>query len=334
MTYGNVGYGSSPARSDGMGYTGTNAVSTSAPTVTSPLAIVGNPSAAIAKALNMASLKLFGSPTENIWLRKKAYRRPVERYSNQELQDPHEEKLLTNLEDIALKATVIFDFADSKFFLMTTSAAHGHSSQTTPGGSRTASVAHTPGGSSTPVHGGQPTTQMNASQASPFFSSVHQPPLSPQQQYGTVRTAARRDSSTSSNSDRPTVTSPQIHQPSSGSSDARKLELLPAEALVLYLKALAFLQKGIEMARAFWSAKPAGQVASNDFNDCESVWRGRQFGRRRHDSQYCPQTFNGSGPASTSVSKRRTLRKVDSQEAYLIRPCWQRSSYSTGLLKW
>jgi serine/threonine-protein kinase ULK/ATG1 len=63
--------------------------------------------------------------------------------------------------------------------------------------------------------------------------------------------------------------------PSSDPSDNRqppskRPELVAAEALVLYLKVLAFLQKGIAKAREFWAVRASTmpqQSASPDFND-------------------------------------------------------------------
>lgn len=49
-----------------------------------------------------------------------------------------------------------------------------------------------------------------------------------------------------------------------------KAEVLAAEAMVLYLKALAFLGKGIEGARVYWvtrEGREGGERASVDFNE-------------------------------------------------------------------
>lgn len=46
-----------------------------------------------------------------------------------------------------------------------------------------------------------------------------------------------------------------------------RAEILAAEAMVLYLKALAFLGKGIEKARKFWAGRGTDQAAGVDFND-------------------------------------------------------------------
>ena len=214
----NSGHGSSPGRHGGLsaGFSSTNA-----------LTIVGNSSTAIAKALNMASLKLFGSPSENIWLRRRGHRRPVERTTHP--LDPAEERLLDTLEDIALKATVIFDFADSKFFLMAP----------------------------------QSQLELHASSASPFFATAQ-----PQ----TLNAKPRRASSASSDKGPSSPLGQANDQPAS-SNNSSKPELLPGETLVLYLKALAFLQKGIAAAKVYWATKGAtGQTASQDLNDCEYLF--------------------------------------------------------------
>lgn len=235
-------YSSSPGRYGGM------AAAAPAATATAALAIVGSGSQAIAKALNMASLKLFGSPSENIWLRKRSHRKPIERnYANNALVPIAEENLMDTIEDIAQKATVIFDFADSKVILMTNLMAASAERARTPQGGNAA---------------------INVSQTNPFFVDA--------------LPKARRSSSSSS-TERPVVsplghlasTSPVPGQTGSHtplkSSASSKPELLPGETLVLYLKALAFLQKGIEMAREYVGGLPAGQTASAELNECKCL---------------------------------------------------------------
>lgn len=234
---------------------------------TSPLSIVGGinlSSNAIGKALNIASLKLFGSPSENIWLRRQSHRLPFGRRrprlagAQDDGPTAAEEDLIQRLEDIAQKATVIFDFADSKLILLQPQS----SQQSIASNQR----------SSTQTDGStQPGAQLalGASQANPFFANAatatHNPGM-----------ANRR---TSSSSDKrptsPLVKTPQA-SPNPGSSapvtpaaTPSKPELLPGETLVLYLKALAFISKGIEQAREFWSTRASGQVASADLNECE-----------------------------------------------------------------
>lgn len=232
-------YSSSPGR-----YTG---LATAAPaaTATAALAIVGTGSQAIVKALNMASLKLFGSPSENIWLRKRSHRKPIERsYGSNASALAEEERLMDIIEDIAQKATVIFDFADSKVILMTNLMASSAERSATPQG-----------------------LAINASQTNPFFSNVVP--------------KARRSSSSSSTerpvmsplAQQPVATSPGLGQQSGTHTPANmpsftKPEHLPGETLVLYLKALAFLQKGIELAREHVSNLPPGRTASSELNEC------------------------------------------------------------------
>jgi serine/threonine-protein kinase ULK/ATG1 len=186
----------------------------------------------------MASLKLFGSPTENIWLRKRSHRIPVPRSISPKMLEPEEERLLSLLEDVAQKATVIFDFADSKFFLMAELAASG---------------------------------SMKASIASPFGNGI------------TAAQLQRRSSSASERS--PSSPSPLGQASSSSGPPAgteAKYAVLVGETLVLYIKALAFLDKGIVLSRNFWSRRGhAGQGTTADFNDCklERLTIGTRHGR-------------------------------------------------------
>ena len=242
-------YGSSPGR---YGALAAGAPAATA-TATAALAIVGSGGTAIAKALNMASLKLFGSPSENIWLRKIGHRKPIQRHSSGSSGGGtpltvEEDNLLSDLEDIAQKATVIFDFADSKLVLMT-------SLMVSRGGADGA---------------GTPAAVLQASYASPFFANA-------QQQARTARTSSfSSDRSAVSPLVPASATSPVLNQQQvtspagTGKTDSvRKPELLPGETLVLYLKALAFLQKGIELARDYWSSKPADRPTSADLNECK-----------------------------------------------------------------
>ena len=159
---------------------------------------------------------------------------------------------MDTLEDIAQKATVIFDFADSKVILMTNLMV-----------SSAEKAGNAPARATPPIQ---------ASQTNPFFANA--------------LPKARRSSSSSS-TERPAVsplagpatsTSPGPGQQSgshtplkAATSASVKPELLPGETLVLYLKALAFLQKGIEMAREYVGALPAGQNASPELNECKQL---------------------------------------------------------------
>lgn len=206
----------------------------------SPLALVGSPSAAIAKALNMASLKLFGSPTEGILLRKSSGRKPLARSSSTlATQGSEEDKLLGDLEEIAQKALVIFDFADSKIIQIL---------PPTPQTSSSTSLGTPSYFSHVAARAEQQQTSANP------FSPVPTNPVSP----------LMRRTSSSSSDHRVGVAVPPVL------ANSAKADVLAAEALVLYLKALAFLGKGIELARRHWSERTTDQAASADFNEGES----------------------------------------------------------------
>jgi serine/threonine-protein kinase ULK/ATG1 len=194
----------------------------------SPHALVGSPTAAIAKGLlNMASLKIFGSPTDGILLRRASTRKPISRSTP--VVDPEEDKLMSELEEIAQKALVIFDFADSKII---------HILPPTPQTSSSTSL-------------GTPS----------YFSHL----------------AAREQASMNPFSPIPTSSSPMRRTSSSSSErpfgippSTVKAEVIAAESMVLYLKSLAFLGKGIEKARKFWNGRKTDQAPSPDFNEGES----------------------------------------------------------------
>lgn len=189
----------------------------------SPLAIVGSPTAAIAKVLNMASLKIFGSPTDGILLRRSSARKPITRTT--QVVDPVEDKVLADLEDIAQKALVIFDFADSRIMQIL---------PPTPQSSSSTSL-------------GTPS----------YFSHVAAREQAASNPFSPVPTAMRRTSSSSS--ERPFVL-----------ASSARADVLAAEAMVLYLKALAFLSIGMEKARKFWENRPSPeQPATPDFNEGE-----------------------------------------------------------------
>ncbi|KAI5475162.1 serine/threonine protein kinase ATG1 [Pseudohyphozyma bogoriensis] len=194
----------------------------------SPLALVGSPTAAIAKVLNMASLKLFGSPTDGILLRRSSARKPIMRSAP--AVDPEEEKVLAELEEIAQKALVIFDFADSRIMQIL---------PPTPQSSSSTSL-------------GTPS----------YFSHMAAREQSASNPFSPVPTAMRRTSSSSS--ERPFVL-----------ASSARADVLAAEAMVLYLKALAFLGKGIEKARKFWGNRPTNHTPNPDFNDAVQWFRTR-----------------------------------------------------------
>lgn len=194
----------------------------------SPLALVGSPSAALAKALNMASLKIFGSAADGILLRRNSTRKPITRSSP--AVDPLEDQVLAELEDVAQKAQVLSDFADSKIV------------QILPPTPQTSS----PTSLGTPSYFSHVAAreQATAAAANPF-SPVPTPSPPPM----------RRTSSSSS--DRPLYVL----------ASSVRAEILAAESMVLYLKALTFLGRGIEVARRHWANRPEEQNASADFNE-------------------------------------------------------------------
>lgn len=236
---------------------------------TSPLSIVGGINLsgnAIGKALNMASLKLFGSPSENIWLRKHSHRLPFGRrrarpaIAHDDGPSVEEEELIQKLEDIAQKATVIYDFADSKLMMMQPQS----SQQSISSNYRSSSQQERPSSAGGP-------SGMGASQANPFFANASANNTYP------GMTNRRTSSSSDKRPSSPLVKGSQVQAspnpgtpaPIASSTSSSKPDLLPGETLVLYLKALAFLSKGIEQAREFWSTRAAGQVASADLNECK-----------------------------------------------------------------
>lgn len=200
----------------------------------SPLALVGSPSAALAKAFsNLSSLKIFGSPTDGILVRRSSARKPIPRSMTAPIAvDPEEERVLADLEDIAQKALVLFEFADSKILQI---------------------LPPTPAASTSTTSLGTPS----------YFSHL------------AAREQAQAQSANVSNPFSPIPTSPSMRRGSSSSSDrplfmasSARADVLAAEAMMLYLKALAFLSKGIERARKHWANRPSEQqAASADFND-------------------------------------------------------------------
>lgn len=204
----------------------------------SPLALVGSPSTALAKAIsNLSSLKIFGSPSDGILVRRNSARKPIPRSMTAPVAvDPEEERVLAGLEDTAQKALVLFEFADSKLLQLL---------PPTPAASTSTTSLGTPSYFSHLAAREQ--AQAQSAAASNPFSAV---PTSP---------SMRRNSSSSSGPDRPMIL-----------ASSAKADVLAAEATVLYLKALAFLQRGIERARKHWSNRPSEQhAASADFNDGE-----------------------------------------------------------------
>ena len=167
---------------------------------------------AIAKAIGIASLRLIGNPADGIILRRRPVRKPISRSSSQ-IVDKAELQILSEIEDLAQKASVVADFADARLL------------QLLP-----------------------PTPQVSTG-TTYFPTAAATSPFAP---------STRRSSGSSS--DRPSVSTPTP-------TVAQRPDLLAADALVLYVRALVFLQRGIERTTAFWSSRPADQSVSGDFND-------------------------------------------------------------------
>lgn len=119
-------------------------------------------------------------------------------------------KLVSELEDIGHKASVIYDFADYKLLQLLPAT---------------------------------PQASVNGPSSLPKSSSPFNDNL-----------PARRNSGSS------------IERPSA----IIKGDTLAAEALILYIRALAFLQRGIEKARLFWESRSSSShEASAEFNEGE-----------------------------------------------------------------
>ncbi|GAA6017710.1 hypothetical protein JCM11491_001178 [Sporobolomyces phaffii] len=198
----------------------------------SPLALVGSPSAALAKAFsNLSSLKLFGSPTDGILVRRRSLRKPIPRSMTPAAVDPEEDRVLSDLEDIAQKALVLFEFADTKVL------------QILP-----------------------PTPSSSTSLGTPsYFSHLAAREQAASNPFSAIPTSPSMRRGSSSSSERPLIM-----------ASSAKAEVLAAEAMLLYLKSLAFLGKGIERARRFWASRPSDSAAaSTDFNEAVQWFRQR-----------------------------------------------------------
>lgn len=177
---------------------------------------------ALARALTNTAMRFIGSSANSaatVIARATARRRPI--IARSALVDPAEEQLLSELEDLAQKAFVLFDFADSRLAMSIGPSRGGGHELGTPPLNAQAFV----------IHAG--TSAADA--------------------------ARKRRASSGSTS-------------SSEVLALRQQEAAAAEAMVLYLKALAFLQAGMEIAKRFWSVK-AGQddqfETTAELNDSE-----------------------------------------------------------------
>ena len=163
-----------------------------------------SPTSALARAISMASLRLFGVPSgmslrgAAALVRSRSARRAAFLRSSDGSSDSAEVALLATLEDLGQKSFVLSEFADSKL--------------------------------------------------AAFF------PVGPHQSTTDLDASARRLSSTS--------------------SSMMDAETAAAEALVLYVKALSFLQRGINATKAFLDARGPG-AASADLNELVQWHRAR-----------------------------------------------------------
>ncbi|CDR98972.1 related to APG1-essential for autophagocytosis [Sporisorium scitamineum] len=189
---------------------------------------VGGPSSALAKAISMASLRLFGVPSgvslrdAAALVRTRAQRRGFLRPA--EALDEAEMSLLGTLEDLGQKAFVLSEFADSKYAQFFPDGPHQMSQDLD---SSTATTGISPGRTS-------------------------------------VQGSARRVGSISSSS--------------SSALDPASAEAASAEALMLYVRSLAFLQRAITLTRKHIESRsrpglPA--VTSAELNDVVQWLRAR-----------------------------------------------------------
>lgn len=190
----------------------------------------------LARAISLASARLFGGPTSASIAAAGAgvvARATARRKAliQSGEADPAEESLIDRLEDLAQKSFVVFEYADTKVGAIL-SAASGQTS----------------GMAGTGVHSN------NNSPGSGSSSGFHpsQSPVATQ----SIAFQRRRSSFNST-----------------AESDVSffRLDIVAAEALVLYLKALAFLQKGMESAKSFWQSREGSIEASADLNEGSST---------------------------------------------------------------
>ncbi|CED82805.1 ulk ulk protein kinase [Phaffia rhodozyma] len=179
----------------------------------------------LARAFSLASGKFFGaspsstSAAAGVVARTTARKKALIRAGT---TDPAEDALLAQLDDLAQKAFVVFDFADVKVEQILTFAGQGAGQH---------------------VLGSRP----NSPGSSGGFQqqSTGQQPMSYQPQ-NPINTLERRRSS--------------VHSTSGSEASVFRMDVLAAEALLLYLKALGFLQKGMEAAKVFWMSRQVGHT--------------------------------------------------------------------------
>ncbi|KAH8928133.1 Pkinase-domain-containing protein [Atractiella rhizophila] len=229
----------------------------------SPLALVGGPSAAIVKVINKASLKLFGaSMAEGIFFssrKRKGYRRPgpsrlvsdgnggTGTGTGVVESDPAELTVIDELEDLAKKALVISHYADEKLATLLP-----------------------------PTPSVEPTSNAVA--------GVN----------AMLQRGDRRGSSSSLDRD-------------IGLSST--VEIAAAEALILYISSLAFLQKGIEKAKSFWTTRAGQQAPSTDFNEAVQ-WLRSGFNECFEKAEYVKARAQDTMPESALNAEKLLYDKA------------------------
>ncbi|GHJ86785.1 hypothetical protein NliqN6_3187 [Naganishia liquefaciens] len=207
----------------------------------------------LTRVLTSAGVRFFGSPVNVLG---NLSRRPWNRAHNSlalREQEPQEEALVQKLDDLAQKASVVFEFADTKLALCTPSAT-------------------------------RPSASLGTSGISP---SSHI----------TSAAARRRSSATSS---------------ASTELSSAKLDTLCAEALVLYVKALNFLQFGMDQARQYWESRVVsadGSTTSPEFNETVQWFRGRFnecFEKAEWARSRCPEDI----PSTAAFAEKMLYNKA------------------------
>ncbi|EPQ27586.1 uncharacterized protein PFL1_04724 [Pseudozyma flocculosa PF-1] len=177
-----------------------------------------SPSSALARAISMASLRLFGVPSgmslrgAAALVRSRSNRRVSYLRYGEPSADGAEAGLLVTLEDLGQKSFVLSEFADSKLAAFFPAGPH----QSTQELDSSSMMQHGAGGGS-------------PGRASSFAGGN-----------GSGSRGGRRTSSASS---------------ISSAFDPTAAETAAAEALVLYVKSLSFLQRGINATKAFLEAR-------------------------------------------------------------------------------
>ncbi|PWN41437.1 kinase-like protein [Ceraceosorus guamensis] len=262
-----------------------------APAAISTTTTAANPQSALARAISMASVRLFGIPTgmnmrgAAALARNRSTRRAALMRSGEHL-DGAEAGLLAMLEDLSQKSFVLSEFADSRLALHFPSGPHqaglnGEAAKDSALGSSSVSTAVN---KST-----RPSTALRRSsstKASPGAPAASYSPTSPQSQ--------------------------TIGLPSSAG------ETVAAEALLLYVRSLSFLQRGLDAVKIFWEARsrPGYPAAvSSDVN--EAV----QFLRARFNDGYERADFARARCSAEIPDSARNVDKLIFDKALDIARC-------------